>query len=160
MPATIGMRMPKRITIFADSQIENAEAERREHDGPSAINPAPDSEAYAAVAAAVAALTELGHEVEELQAQPFDDGELAKDFLLIWFTHLAWQVDDIKRRTGCGDDCFEQDTLVVAAMGRGTSGTEYCGALERRHDHVRRPQGPAAAARTRPAVPRAVHSRP
>src|ERR1051326_8487750 len=24
MPATIGMRMPKRITIFADSQIENA----------------------------------------------------------------------------------------------------------------------------------------
>ena len=25
---------------LADSQIENAEAERREHDGPSAINPA------------------------------------------------------------------------------------------------------------------------
>lgn len=105
---------------------------------PSAINPAPDPEAHAAVAAAVEALTELGHEVEELPAQPFDDGELAKDFLLIWFTHLAWQVDDIKRRTGCGDDYFEQDTLIVASLGRGASGTDYCGALERRHDHVRR----------------------
>ena len=29
------------IDPLADSQIENAEAERREHDGPSAINPAP-----------------------------------------------------------------------------------------------------------------------
>lgn len=32
------------IDPLADSQIENAEAERREHDGPSAINPASPSD--------------------------------------------------------------------------------------------------------------------
>jgi Asp-tRNA(Asn)/Glu-tRNA(Gln) amidotransferase A subunit family amidase len=105
---------------------------------PSAINPSPDPEAWAAVAATSEALTALGHEVVELDRQPFDDADLAKDFLLIWFVHLAWQIDDIKERTGCGNDAFEQDSLLVAALGRATSATEYCGALERRHDHIRR----------------------
>jgi amidase len=105
---------------------------------PSAINPDPHPEARAAVAAAIEALTGLGHEVEELSEPPFDDGALAKDFLLSWFVHLAWQVDDIKRQTGCGDDCFEQDTLLAAALGRASSSIEHCGALERRQEHVRK----------------------
>jgi Asp-tRNA(Asn)/Glu-tRNA(Gln) amidotransferase A subunit family amidase len=105
---------------------------------PSAINPNPHPEARAAVAVAVAALTALGHEVEELPQAPFDDSALAKDFLITWFVHLAWQVAEIKAATGCGDEAFEQDTLLVAALGRASSGVEHCGALERRHDHVRR----------------------
>ena len=105
---------------------------------PSAINPTPDPEAYAAVAAAVAALTALGHEVEELPRAPYDDEALAKDFLVSWFVNLAWQVAEIKRATGCGDEAFEQDTLLVAALGRASSGVEHCAALERRQEHVRR----------------------
>jgi amidase len=108
---------------------------------PSAINPNPHPEAQAAVAVAVTALTALGHEVEELPQAPFDDAALAKDFLITWFVHLAWQVAEIKAATGCGDEAFEQDTLLVAALGRASSGVEHCGALERRHDHVRRLAG-------------------
>ncbi|EHN12585.1 6-aminohexanoate-cyclic-dimer hydrolase [Patulibacter medicamentivorans] len=105
---------------------------------PSAITPDPDPEAHAAVAAAVAALEELGHEVVELPEAPYDDAALAKDFLTSWFVSLAWQVSEIKRRTGCGDEGFERDTLIMAALGRGTSGVAYCDALERRQLHVRR----------------------
>lgn len=105
---------------------------------PSAINPTPDPEAYAAVAAATKLLDELGHEVVELPRAPYDDAALAKDFLTTWFTSLAWQVAAIKRDTGCGDRAFELDTLLMAALGRGTSGVDYLAALERRHDHVRK----------------------
>ncbi|WP_320669999.1 amidase [Patulibacter defluvii] len=105
---------------------------------PSAITPDPDREAYAAVAAATTALDELGHEIVELAEAPYDDAALAKDFLTAWFVHLAWQVDEIKRRTGCGDAGFERDTLIMAALGRATSGVDFCGALERRQLHVRR----------------------
>ena len=90
------------------------------------------------MAAAVAALTALGHEVEELPRAPFDDEALAKDFLVSWFVYLAWQVAELKRETGCGDEAFEQDTLLVAALGRAYSGVEHCNALERRQEHVRR----------------------
>jgi Asp-tRNA(Asn)/Glu-tRNA(Gln) amidotransferase A subunit family amidase len=101
------------------------------------VTPEPHPEARAAVDATVELLVSLGHEVVELPTAPYDDAALAKDFLLTWFAHIAWQVDDIKRRTGCGDDSFEQDTLATAALGRAYSGPEYCGALERRQDHVR-----------------------
>jgi Asp-tRNA(Asn)/Glu-tRNA(Gln) amidotransferase A subunit family amidase len=104
----------------------------------SAIPPGPQREALAATRAAVAALEQLGHEVEELPTPPFDAAALAQDFLLTWFVHVAWQVDEIKRETGCDDDAFELDTLVMAALGRGRSGVEHCGALERRQLHVRR----------------------
>lgn len=104
---------------------------------PTVITPDPHPEARAAVAAAAERLEALGHEVVELSAAPYDDAALAKDFLLTWFVHIAWEVDELKRQAGCGNDDFEQETLVAAALGRAYSGADYCGALERRQEHVR-----------------------
>ena len=105
---------------------------------PSSITPVPHREAFAAVEATVRALTELGHRVEELPQAPFDDAELARDFLLTWFVYIAWEVADAKRLTGAGDESFERDTLVMAALGRATSGVDYVAAVQRRHEHARR----------------------
>ncbi|UXA17997.1 amidase [Mycobacterium sp. SMC-4] len=105
---------------------------------PSAINPRPHAEARAAVDTTVAALTEMGHHVEELASAPFDDAVLARDFLCTWFVYTAWEVDVAKRLTGAGDDAFERDTLVLAALGRATSSVDYLDAVQRRHDHTRR----------------------
>ena len=105
---------------------------------PTAINPAPHPEALAAVEATVRALTDLGHHVDELQQAPFDDATLARDFLLTWFVYCAWEVDEAKRLTGAGDDSFERDTLIMAALGRATSSVDYVNAVERRHEHTRR----------------------
>lgn len=102
----------------------------------SAINPNPDPEALAAVASAVKVLEELGHEVVELADAPFDDEALAKDFLTIWFANIAHMVAEIKAQTGCGNEGFELETLMMAAIGRTTSGVELIAALERRQDHI------------------------
>jgi Asp-tRNA(Asn)/Glu-tRNA(Gln) amidotransferase A subunit family amidase len=108
---------------------------------PSAINPSPHPEAFAAVEATARALTELGHHVEELPEAPYDDAALARDFLLTWFVYLAWEVADAKRRTGAGDDSFERDTLIMAALGRATSSVDYVDAVQRRHEYARRITG-------------------
>ncbi|MGE2735851.1 amidase [Mycolicibacterium vaccae] len=105
---------------------------------PSAINPDPHPEARAAVDRTVAALIDLGHHVEELAAAPFDDAVLARDFLLTWFVHIAWEVAEAKQHTGAGDDGFERDTMLLAALGRATSSVDYVDAVARRHDHTRR----------------------
>lgn len=105
---------------------------------PSAINPSPHPEAVAAVEATIQALTELGHRVDELPHAPFDDAALARDFLLTWFVHIAWELDEAKRTSGAGDESFERDTLILAALGRATSGVDYVDAVERRHEHTRR----------------------
>ena len=105
---------------------------------PSAINPAPHPEAYSAVEAAVRVLTELGHHVEELPEAPFDDAALARDFLLTWFVYAAWELTEAKRLTGAGDEAFERDTLIIAALGRATSSVDYLDAVQRRHEHTRR----------------------
>lgn len=105
---------------------------------PTAVTPKPHPEAFAAVEATVRALTDLGHHVEELAQAPYDDAALAREFLLSWFVHMAWEVADTKRRTGAGDESFERDTLIMAALGRATSSVDYVEAVERRHDHVRR----------------------
>ena len=105
---------------------------------PSAINPKPHHEAFAAVEAAVRVLTDLGHYVEELRQAPYDDAALAREFLLTWFVHLAWEVDEAKRLTGAGNESFERDTLIMAALGRATSGVDYVDAVQRRHEHTRR----------------------
>lgn len=101
------------------------------------VNPAPDRQAVAAMEQAANILTDLGHTVELLDAPPFDDAALNREFLLAWFTYLAWEVDDVKRRTGCGDDKFERETRVIAALGRSASGVDYLEAVEARHKHVR-----------------------
>jgi amidase len=105
---------------------------------PSAITPAPHPEAYAAVEAAVQALTELGHHVDELPQAPFDDAALAREFLLGWFVHTAWELDEAKRLTGAGDELFERDTRIMAALGRATSSVDYVDAVQKRHEHTRR----------------------
>lgn len=105
---------------------------------PSAITPLPDREAFAAVESTIAALSGLGHHVEELPRAPYDDAAVARDFLTTWFVYLAWQVAEVKRRTGARDDAFERDTLIMAAIGRSTSSVEYVAAVERRHEHTRK----------------------
>lgn len=105
---------------------------------PSAINPSPHPEAVAAVEATVRALTDLGHQVDELPQAPFDDAAVARDFLLTWFVHLAWDVDQAKKLTGAGNEGFERDTLIMAAIGGATGSVDYLDAVERRHEHTRR----------------------
>ena len=104
---------------------------------PSAITPNPHQEAYAAVQTAVRALTDLGHDVEELPQAPFDDAALARDFLLAWFVYSAWELDEAKRVSGAGDDMFERDTRVIAALGRATPSVDYVAAVQRRHQYTR-----------------------
>jgi amidase len=101
----------------------------------SAIRPTPHPEAVRAVERAAQALTELGHEVEEVEP-PHDDALLARDFLTIWFVHQAIEIERIKRETGCGDEAFEQDTRVMAALGRHVGGVELQAADERRREHI------------------------
>lgn len=105
---------------------------------PTAINPSPDPEAYATVEATVAALTELGHHVDELPQAPFDDAALAREFLLGWFVYAAWELAEAKRVSGAGDESFERDTLIMAALGRATSSVDYVDAVQKRHEHTRR----------------------
>lgn len=102
----------------------------------SAINSSPSSEAVAAVHAAAAALSELGHQVEEV-TPPYDDAALARDFLSIWFAMVAWTVADVKARTGASNKDFEPDTLAVAELGRAAGVVRAIAALERRHEYVR-----------------------
>ena len=101
----------------------------------SAIRDSPHPEAVRAVERAAQVLTELGHEVEEVEP-PHDDAVLSRDFLTVWFVHQAIEVERIKRETGCGDDGFEQDTRVMAALGRHVSGVELQAADERRREHI------------------------
>ena len=104
----------------------------------SAINPDVHPEARAAARATADLLSDLGHDVVELEHQPFDDEALAKDFLTTWFVNLALTVEEAKRAGGRGDDAFELDTRVMAALGRATSAVDAQRAVEGRHVHVRR----------------------
>ncbi|MCJ0894988.1 amidase [Rhodococcus sp. ARC_M5] len=101
------------------------------------VNPSPHPQAVAAMESAAKTLTDLGHTVELLDAPPYDDKSLNREFLLAWFTYLAWEMDEVKRRTGCSDDAFERDTRIMAALGRAASGIDYLDAVEGRHVHVR-----------------------
>lgn len=104
----------------------------------SSINADPHPEAIAAVRSTADLLTELGHEVVELEQAPFDDAELARDFLTIWFAYAAYEVDLAKRASGADDSQFEPDTLTMAALGRATKPMELIQALENRQVHIRR----------------------
>lgn len=104
----------------------------------SSINPAPHAEAVAAAHAAGELLASLGHEVEVLERAPFDDEALARGFLTTWFAHVADGVAEAKRVSGAGDEGFEPDTLVMAALGRATRPHDVLRAIEERQLHVRR----------------------
>ncbi len=102
-----------------------------------AINPNPDAEAVKAVDDAAALLESLGHEVTELPKAPFDDAQLAEDFLIGWFAYCAWGVAEAKEYAGARNRDFENDTLIMAALGRGAGAVAFCSAVERKQDHVR-----------------------
>jgi Asp-tRNA(Asn)/Glu-tRNA(Gln) amidotransferase A subunit family amidase len=104
----------------------------------SSINPTPDPGAIAAAHATGELLESLGHHVDILDAAPFNDAELAKDFLTSWFVHCAYAVEEGKRLSGIGDTGFEDDTLTMAALGRATSPVELMRATENRHIHTRK----------------------
>lgn len=101
----------------------------------SRLNPEPHPEAIAAVDDAVQLLTELGHDVESAKVG-YDDAQLARDFLLPWFVHVAVEVGHARRLTGARRG-FEVDTLVMAAIGRVTRASDYSAALDRWHGYVR-----------------------
>ncbi|MCW3038777.1 MAG: Amidase, partial [Solirubrobacterales bacterium] len=102
----------------------------------SAITPQPHAEAVRAVEDAAALLESLGHRVKRV-ASPVDDAAVAKDFLTTWFVSAARGVQRIRELTGCGEEGFEQDTLLMAALGRTISGVDHVAALDRRHEHTR-----------------------
>lgn len=104
----------------------------------SSINPDPHPEAVAAATAAGELLASLGHEVVTLDRAPFDDAALARDFLTTWFAHVADTVAQAKAFGGGGDEGFEPDTLVMAALGRATKPVDFIRAVENRHLAVRR----------------------
>lgn len=104
----------------------------------SSINSAPDPEALTAARNTAELLSELGHEVVELDSAPFDDAALAREFLTTWFVYVAHQVDLARQLSGSGDAGFEDDTLVMAALGRATKPVELVAAIENRHQHTRR----------------------
>jgi Asp-tRNA(Asn)/Glu-tRNA(Gln) amidotransferase A subunit family amidase len=104
----------------------------------SSINPAPHPEALAAARSTAELLTELGHDVVEIDKAPFDDAALAKDFLTTWFAYAAYEVEITKERVGALDSQFEPDTLVMAALGRATKPVDLIRATENRHLHTRR----------------------
>ncbi len=101
----------------------------------SAIRGSAHPEATRAVEVAAQLLTELGHDVEEVTPS-WDDHQLARDFLTVWFVSQAIEVARIKREIGAKDDGFEQDTRLMAALGRAFGAVELQAAQERRHDHI------------------------
>jgi Asp-tRNA(Asn)/Glu-tRNA(Gln) amidotransferase A subunit family amidase len=138
-PTDLGTYLPGRLPAggFAAALDRAPERLRIGLTWHSSINPDPHPEARAAVQHAAALLTDLGHEVVEVPT-PVDDARLAQDFLTTWFVHCAVSVAEAREASGSGEDSFEPDTRIMAALGRATSATDYVRAVEGRHAHVRR----------------------
>ena len=109
----------------------------------SAITARPDPEAVKALESTVQLLTDLGHDVEEIDP-PYDDKALAADFLTIWFASCAGQVEMAREEVGAKYKDFEADTLAMAEVGRANgvvaatkalmSNVEYIHAITRFHE--------------------------
>lgn len=94
-------------------------------------------EAVAAVEDAVGLLRDLGHHVEEAQTG-VNERQLARDFLTLLFASVAADIDLVRRGTGCGEDRFELDTRIMAAVGRATGAPTYVAAHNRWNEHSHR----------------------
>lgn len=102
----------------------------------SPIGTSVDAEAIRAVEQAARLLESLGHDV--LEAEPHLDMErMTTDWLEMWFAHCAATVDAVREMTGCGDDGFEPDTLVMAAFGRNIRANEYVEVYQRGQTYMR-----------------------
>jgi len=95
-----------------------------------------DAQAVQAVEHTAQLLSSLGHHVEEVPC-PVQGIQLAEDFLLAWFCAQAHLIDTIKAQTGAGNDQFEPDNLLMAAVGRSVSAVEFlaCEARWNNHNH-------------------------
>ncbi|MCH8543592.1 MAG: amidase [Alcanivorax sp.] len=102
----------------------------------SPIDTAVDPEAVRAVRDAARLLESLGHIVVEAEPQ-IDMDQLTMDWLKLWFANCASTVDMVRKATGCGDEGFEPDTLVMAAFGRSIRGHEYVDICQRIQDYMR-----------------------
>lgn len=98
-----------------------------------------DPEAVAAVTDAAKLMEGLGHDVFEAgEGEPgYENADLAKDFLTVWFANAAGLVAQTRALTGAGLSDFELDTRVMEAVGRSTNAVEYTAALSRWHLYVR-----------------------
>jgi amidase len=96
-------------------------------------------EAVAAVKDAAELMQGLGHDVFDAgESEPgYDNADLAKDFLTVWFVNAAGMVAQTRTITGAGLDDFELDTRIMEAVGRSTNAVEYTAALGRWHSYVR-----------------------
>jgi len=103
----------------------------------SPLGGAVEPEAAAAVADAAELLAALGHDVEPATSG-VDERQLSRDFLTMWFASMAHQVQDARARTGAGEDAFELETRVMAALGRATSAPAYLAVHARWNEHTRR----------------------
>lgn len=93
-------------------------------------------EAIKAVENTAKLLESLGHHIEE--GEPDVDGlQLAEDFITMWFAQCAATVDEVRAQTGCGDEGFEDDTLLMAAFGRATRASDYFKGYLRWNDYSR-----------------------
>ena len=98
-----------------------------------------DPECRAAVHAAVACLTDLGHDVFE-QAPAFDAGELGSASSLLLLTGLAAQVQAREAALGraAREDELEPLTWLAVRLGRTVSGVAYASQFARINTQVRR----------------------
>ena len=131
-----GAQIAQPATTFSAAIKTAPEGLRIGYTTKSAINPTPDPDAIKAVEEAAQLLTDLGHQVEEVEP-PYDDAQLSRDFLTIWFAQLYGQVTRIKEIFGAKDSDFEPDTLAVAEVGRAAGIGPVFMALERIHDFTR-----------------------
>jgi Asp-tRNA(Asn)/Glu-tRNA(Gln) amidotransferase A subunit family amidase len=99
----------------------------------SALNPTPSPEAVAALDDATALLTDLGHDVEQVD-QVVDEKALAADFLAAWYVKTAVLVAEARAAGGEG---FEPDTLIIAELGRTTGALDLELARARWHGYTR-----------------------
>jgi Asp-tRNA(Asn)/Glu-tRNA(Gln) amidotransferase A subunit family amidase len=102
----------------------------------SAITATPDPDAVRAVESAAELLTELGHDVEEINP-PYDDKALAEDFLTIWFAVCAMEVELAREEVGASFKEFEADTLAMAEIGRANGAVAAMKAMENTVQYIR-----------------------
>ncbi|MDB4974157.1 MAG: amidase [Myxococcaceae bacterium] len=102
----------------------------------SALERPVDAEAVEAVEQAAHLLESLGHHVERGEPQ-LDFQRMARDFLRIWFAHIAEHVESARKLPGARWNDFEPDTLAMTALGHATSSVAYVESYLRWNDYAR-----------------------